>query len=249
MQLVSTTKRWWEFVRPTGGIPLSWDEFKRIFFDQYFLVSFKTEKEEEFHALRQGDLDKEEFIRFNDLSAYSTYLQYSNDSKWKSERLLKKMRLQYGQQIALLDVMTYEEMYHKLRVAARHYREVLLVESQRGLGSVRAVLVLLKEEVSVKDRSLDLCIEGQCKGGGGVRIGPPQSLRICMPDDDDLRKVILNEAHCSKYMIYPRGTMMYQDVKQYLWWPGIKKDVTEFVTQCLTYQKVKIEHQRPTGML
>ncbi|XP_054801445.1 uncharacterized protein LOC129305438 [Prosopis cineraria] len=98
VQLVSAVKRWWESMRPTGGICLNWDEFKRIFFDQHFPVSFKTEKKEEFHAFRQGDLDEEEFIRrFNDLSTYSTYLQYGNDSKWKVERLLEKMRPKYKQ--------------------------------------------------------------------------------------------------------------------------------------------------------
>ena len=29
----------------------------------------------------------------------------------------------------------------------------------------------------------------------------------------------------------------------------MKKDVAEFVIKCLTYQKVKIEHQRPAGLL
>ncbi|XP_054776107.1 uncharacterized protein LOC129284579 [Prosopis cineraria] len=66
--------------------------------------------------------------------------------------------------------------------------------------------------------------------------------RICVLDDVDLRRVILNEAYCSKYIIHPGVIKMYQDVKRYWWWPGMKKDVTTFVTRCLTYQKVKIEH-------
>ncbi|GJS06839.1 putative reverse transcriptase domain-containing protein [Tanacetum coccineum] len=33
------------------------------------------------------------------------------------------------------------------------------------------------------------------------------------------------------------------------WWPGMKKDVVEYVSKCLTCVKVKAEHQRPSGLL
>nr|GEW11673.1 putative reverse transcriptase domain-containing protein [Tanacetum cinerariifolium] len=33
------------------------------------------------------------------------------------------------------------------------------------------------------------------------------------------------------------------------WWPVKKKDIVEYVIKCLTYLKVKAEHQRPSGLL
>ncbi|XP_062112760.1 uncharacterized protein LOC133823924 [Humulus lupulus] len=42
---------------------------------------------------------------------------------------------------------------------------------------------------------------------------------------------------------------MYQDLKTLYWWPGIKKNVAEFVARCLTCQQVKEEHQSPLWLL
>ena len=42
---------------------------------------------------------------------------------------------------------------------------------------------------------------------------------------------------------------MYHDLKGTYWWIGIKKDVVEYVSKCLTCHKLKLEHQRPFGYL
>ncbi|XLS75404.1 hypothetical protein HN51_032269, partial [Arachis hypogaea] len=73
--------------------------------------------------------------------------------------------------------------------------------------------------------------------------------RIIVPDVGTLRQDILKEAHKSGFSIHPGSTKMYRDLKAMFWWPGMKNDVAEYVSKCLTCQKVKIEHQRPSGML
>ena len=73
--------------------------------------------------------------------------------------------------------------------------------------------------------------------------------RLCVPDDKYLKKKLLFEAHNTVFTMHPGGNKMYQDLKQFYWWKGMKRDVTEYVSKCLTCQQVKAEHQVPTGLL
>ena len=72
---------------------------------------------------------------------------------------------------------------------------------------------------------------------------------VCLPDGNDLRKDILEEAHSKSFTIHPGSTKMYQDLKVSLWWSEMKREVSEFVTKCLVCQRVKVEHQVPLGLL
>ncbi|GJY23997.1 retrotransposon protein, putative, ty3-gypsy subclass [Tanacetum coccineum] len=76
-----------------------------------------------------------------------------------------------------------------------------------------------------------------------------ESTLLCVPDDTEIRKALLSEAHSSPVSIHPGSTKMYSDLKQNFWWNGMKKDVAEFVVKCLTCQQVKIEHQQASGLL
>ena len=63
--------------------------------------------------------------------------------------------------------------------------------------------------------------------------------RVCVPDDNDLRKAILEEAHSGSFAIHPGSIKMYQDLKVSFWWSGMKRDFSKFVTKCLVYQRVE----------
>ena len=64
-----------------------------------------------------------------------------------------------------------------------------------------------------------------------------------------IRDEVLKESHHSRLAVHPGGTKMYHDIARQFWWPGMKKDVAEFVSRCLTCQQVKAEHKRPGGLL
>ncbi|XP_070008221.1 uncharacterized protein [Nicotiana sylvestris] len=51
-----------------------------------------------------------------------------------------------------------------------------------------------------------------------------------------------------RYCIHPGAAKMYQDFMQHYWWRRMKKDIVEYVVQCLNFQQVKYEHQRPRGL-
>ena len=73
--------------------------------------------------------------------------------------------------------------------------------------------------------------------------------KVWIPKVDLLRTMILNEAHQSRYSIHLGADKMYNELREYYWWPGLKKDVALYVSKCLTCARIKAEHQKPSGLL
>ena len=64
-----------------------------------------------------------------------------------------------------------------------------------------------------------------------------------------VRAELLAEGHRSRFAIYPGATKMYRNLRRHFWWLRMKKHVTTYVSQCATYQQIKAEHQRSSGLL
>ncbi|GLT29333.1 hypothetical protein SLA2020_042070 [Shorea laevis] len=73
--------------------------------------------------------------------------------------------------------------------------------------------------------------------------------RLCVPRDHALRREIMGDAHNTSYTVHPGSTKMYRDLRSTFWWRNMKREIARFVSQCLTCQKVKAEHQRLPGKL
>ncbi|GJW59874.1 putative reverse transcriptase domain-containing protein [Tanacetum coccineum] len=58
-----------------------------------------------------------------------------------------------------------------------------------------------------------------------------------IPCFGDLRALIMNESHKSKYSIYPRSDKMYQDLRKLYWWPNMKAEIATYVSKYLTCAK------------
>jgi len=68
--------------------------------------------------------------------------------------------------------------------------------------------------------------------------------QIYLPDDKVFKDEVLNEAHESKFIVCPSSTKMYQDLKEFYWWPNMKKEVVGYVAMCVVCQQVKVKHQK-----
>ncbi|GJW88610.1 putative reverse transcriptase domain-containing protein [Tanacetum coccineum] len=73
--------------------------------------------------------------------------------------------------------------------------------------------------------------------------------RIWIPSVGGVRKLIMDEAHTSRYSVYPGADKMYYDLRDLYWWHGMKRDIAKYVSKCLTCSKIKSEHQKPSGFL
>ncbi|KAI3682772.1 hypothetical protein L1987_83010 [Smallanthus sonchifolius] len=73
--------------------------------------------------------------------------------------------------------------------------------------------------------------------------------RIWVTRFGNLRELVMDEAHKSRYSIHPGSDKMYKDLKELYWWPNMKGDIATYVSKCLTCSKVKAEHQKPSGLL
>ncbi|GJR42085.1 putative reverse transcriptase domain-containing protein [Tanacetum coccineum] len=73
--------------------------------------------------------------------------------------------------------------------------------------------------------------------------------RSWIPCFGDLRDLIMHESHKSKYSIHAGSDKMYQDIKKLYWWPNMKAEIATYVSKHLTCAKVKIEYQKPSGLL
>ncbi|XP_070017410.1 uncharacterized protein [Nicotiana sylvestris] len=73
--------------------------------------------------------------------------------------------------------------------------------------------------------------------------------QLCVPNVAGLRRQVMGETHYSRYSIHQGAIKMYYDIREVYRWDRMKKDIAEFVAQYPNYQQVKIEHQKPDGLL
>jgi hypothetical protein len=73
--------------------------------------------------------------------------------------------------------------------------------------------------------------------------------QIYVPPNDELRMLILSEAHRAVYMAHLRVTKRRADLKPLFFWKIMKADIVNYVARCLECQLGKAEYRHPTGLL
>ncbi|GJR06433.1 reverse transcriptase domain-containing protein [Tanacetum coccineum] len=168
----------------------------------------------------------------------------------------KELNMRQRRWIELFSDYDCEIRYHpgKANVVADALSRKERVKPKR----VRAMNMILQS--SIKDRILTAQKEAVDESAG-LQKGLDEMIelrndgalyyldRIWVPLKGDVRTLIMDEAHKSKYFVHPGADKMYYDLRDRYWWPRMKKDIAEYVSRCLTCLKVKAEHQRPSGLL
>ncbi|VVA39016.1 PREDICTED: retrotransposon, partial [Prunus dulcis] len=122
--------------------------------------------------------------------------------------------------------------YVPLMIELRKLRVELGVDEQ---GALLATL-----QVESADRT-----HCSVRNDGALMVGT----RLYVPNDEALKREILEEAHSSAFAMHPGSTKMYHTLREHYWWPFMKKEIAEYVRKCLICQQVKAERQKPSGLL
>jgi hypothetical protein len=73
--------------------------------------------------------------------------------------------------------------------------------------------------------------------------------RVYVPNDRELKMEILKEMHNVAYDGHPGYQKTVATVKSHYFWPGMKKEIVEYIARCMECQKVNIEHRHLAGLL
>jgi transposase InsO family protein len=73
--------------------------------------------------------------------------------------------------------------------------------------------------------------------------------KLVVPPNPDIRQYVLSEMHDAKYSGHKGATKTYELVARDFWWPGLRKDVEQYVSTCLTCQRSKPNPWKVPGKL
>ena len=59
----------------------------------------------------------------------------------------------------------------------------------------------------------------------------------------------MEETHRTPYSVHPGSTKMYRDIRETYWSNNMKREIVQFVEQCLTCQQIKALHHKPSRLL
>ena len=81
-----------------------------------------------------------------------------------------------------------------------------IFDGMKGAQELDPILLAIKEEVlEGRNTAFSLSQDGILNFNG----------RLCVPNDAELRKQILSEAHETPYSVHPGATKMYKDLREY----------------------------------
>jgi hypothetical protein len=137
-----------------------------------------------------------------------------------------RLNLEVVQQGNLYTLAAESNLYDRIVAAQRNDEDIQIIKQKLAEGD-------LKYTCFQKDRE-DVIWLGK---------------RLVVPVDSTIKKIILEEAHMSKFSIHPGSTKMYQDLKLNFWWSNMKVDIVKYVAECDTCHQMKASHLKSAIVL
>ncbi|KAJ9538121.1 hypothetical protein OSB04_030854 [Centaurea solstitialis] len=225
------------------------DKLVIMFIDDILIYSRSKEEHEQQLRLIQKMLKTEEL--YAKFSKHHKSLQHTLDQKMLNMRQRRwvellsdydcEIKYHPGKANVVADALSRKERVKPTRTRAME----VIVQTSLKSQILEAQREALKADNLNKETLHQMEKEFEEKTDG-VRYFKD---RIWIPKVDQLRKMIMDEAHQSRYSIHPGSDKMYKGLKEHYWWPGMKKDIATYVSKCLTCARIKAEHQKPSGLL
>ncbi|GJY93011.1 putative reverse transcriptase domain-containing protein [Tanacetum coccineum] len=189
-----------------GGTLISAREAKRLFktFD------WGEEQENAFQTLRDKLGNAPILALLDGLEDFCHWIELFSDYDCE-------IRYHPGKENVVADALSRKE-----RVKPKRVRAINIVLQSSIKDRILAAQKEAMDESTGLQRGLDEMIELRYDGALYYLD------RIWVPLKGDMRTLILDEAHRSKYSVHPGADKMYYDLKDRYWWSGMKKDIAVY---------------------
>ncbi|GJU54905.1 putative reverse transcriptase domain-containing protein [Tanacetum coccineum] len=243
------------------------DKFVIVFIDGILIYS-KSEEEHEVHLKTILDLLKKEklYAKFSKCEFWLQEVQFlghvinrdgiHSDKQEEAFRILKEklcnalvLALPDGPNDFVVYCDASNQGFGCALMQRGKWMELLSdyeCEIKYHLGKANVVADDLSRKERLKPRRLrGLETHFERRDDGGIYFFD----RIWIPTVGGVRKLIMDEAYTTRYLVHPSADKMYYDLRDLYWWSGIKRDIADYVSKCLTCSKIKAEHQKRSGLL
>nr|GEV41427.1 putative reverse transcriptase domain-containing protein [Tanacetum cinerariifolium] len=110
-----------------------------------------------------------------------------------------------------------------------------LTQKNKAYSGLKAKILEAQGEASNDLKAPAECLRGlerhfKKRDDGGVYFFD----RVWIPSVGGIRNLIMDEAYTSRYSVHPSANKMYYDLRDLYWWPGMKRDIAEYVSKCRT---------------
>lgn len=129
-----------------------------------------------------------------------------------------------------------KDQVHSISIAQLHWlQEVVNIYDQ----DVYAQEIITQLSTGDEDNSHWQYVQGLLKHQGKIYVGI----------SGDIRRKLIHELHDGVVGGHSGQEATLRRIKQFFFWPAMKNEVTQYIQECDTCQRVKTGHQFPRGLL